>query len=139
MENGADRYSILTMGNLKIIQERERFLSRLLKDRGITSLEDSRIFEAGCAGGYNLRLMVQWGARPENVVGMDLDSAAVDYCRSHASDITVHHGSADLVPEDSQSFDIALAFTLFSSVPTDEISRGIAAELVRIVRPGGLI
>jgi len=133
------RHSILDPGNLLIIQERERLLLRTLRRHGIRALDDVRVFEAGCAGGYNLRQMVQWGARPENVVGMDLSEESVAYCREHAPSIPVHCGSAAAIPEADRSFDIAFAFTLFSSVPDDDVARGIGRELVRIVRPGGLI
>ncbi len=134
-----NRHSLFETGNLLMVEERERYLAHLLRKRGISSLDGVRVFEAGCAGGYNLRMFVQLGARPENVVGMDLDGASVDYCRARASDITVHHGSADDVPEETASFDICLAFTLFSSVPDDTIAQGIADELVRITKPGGMI
>lgn len=134
-----NRHSLLETGNLLMVEERERYLAHILRKRGLTSLETTRVFEAGCAGGYNLRMFVQLGARPENVVGMDLDGASVDYCRARASDIEVHHGSADDIPEATASFDISLAFTLFSSVPEDSIAQGIADELIRITKPGGLI
>jgi SAM-dependent methyltransferase len=122
-----------------MVEERERYFAHVMRRRGVDSLESLRFFEAGCAGGYNLRMFVQLGARPENVVGMDLDGASVDHCRARASDIIVHHGSADSIPEDAATFDISIAYTLFSSVPTETISEGIAHELVRITKPGGLI
>lgn len=134
-----NRHSLLETGNLLMVEERERFFAHLLRRAKVESLESLRFFEAGCAGGYNLRMFVQFGARPENVVGMDLDGASVDYCRARASDITVHHGSADEIPEPAESFDVSIAFTLFSSVPTEEISQGIANELLRVTKPGGMI
>jgi SAM-dependent methyltransferase len=133
------QHSILHMGNLLMVQERERFLSRLLARQGIKSLEAIRGFEAGSSTGYNLRQLLQWGARPENLAGIDLDPAAVDYCRAHSPEIRVHHGSADSIPEPDEHFDLALAFTLFSSVPDEDVAHGIARELFRITRPGGLI
>jgi SAM-dependent methyltransferase len=133
------QHSILHMGNLLMVQERERFLSRLLAKQGVDSLDQFRAFEAGCSTGYNLRQILQWGARPENLAGIDLDPAAVDYCRAHAPEIRAHHGSADSIPEPDESFDLSLAFTLFSSVPDEDVSYGIARELFRITRPGGLI
>lgn len=131
--------SILHMGNLLMVQERERFLSRLLARQGIDSLDQIRAFEAGCSTGYNLRQILQWGARPENLAGIDLDSGAVDYCRARSPEIRVHHGSADAIPEPDEHFDLSLAFTLFSSVSDEDVAHGIARELFRITRPGGLI
>jgi SAM-dependent methyltransferase len=131
--------SILQPGNLLMVQERERFLAGFLRRAGLHSLDETRVFEAGCSTGYNLRQMVQWGGRPENMAGIDLDPAAVDYCKAHAPEIRVHSGSADAISEPDESFDLAFAFTLFSSVPDEEVSAGIARELARIVRPGGFI
>jgi SAM-dependent methyltransferase len=133
------RHSILEMGNLLMVQERERFLSRLLARLRVDSLESFSMFEAGCSTGYNLRLMVQWGGRPENMAGIDLDPTAVDYCKSHAPEIRIHAGSADAIPEADDSFDLSIAFTLFSSVPDEDIAHGIARELYRITKPGGIV
>lgn len=134
-----ERHSILEPGNLLMVQERERLLLAVLRRHGIERLDGIRAFEAGCSTGYNLRLMVQWGASPADQAGMDLDPAAVAYCRSHSPEIRVHEGSADAVPEPAESFDLALAFTLFSSVPDEDVALGIARELFRVTRPGGLI
>ena len=132
-------HTILQPGNLLMVQERERLIARLLRRAGWTSLSDLRAFEAGCSTGYNLRLLVQWGARPENLAGMNLDGGAVDYCRAHASDIRVHAGSAASIPEPDGRFDLSLAFTLYSSVPDEDVAHSISRELYRITRPGGLI
>ena len=131
--------SILNPGNLLMVQERERFLAKLLRKAGWESLDALRAFEAGCSTGYNLRMLVQWGARPEHMAGIDLDPDAVEYCKAHSPEIRVHGGSADAIPEDDGAFDLAIAFTLFSSVHDDATSAGIANELLRIMRPGGLL
>lgn len=133
------QHSILEMGNLLMVQERERLLSRIFRRHGLKTLDGVRAFEAGCSTGYHLRLMVQWGARPEDQAGIDINPAAIAYCRSHSPEIRVHEGSAVAIPEPDVSFDLAFAFTLFSSVPDEETSMRIAREMFRIVRPGGLI
>lgn len=133
------RHSILEPGNLLMVQERERLLLRILRRYDYESLDCVRVFEAGCSTGYNMRLFVQWGGRPENIAGIDLDPAAAEYGRQHSPEIRVHEGSADAVPEPDESFDIALAFTLFSSVPNEDVAHGIAREMFRITRPGGLM
>jgi SAM-dependent methyltransferase len=135
----ATRHSLLEPGNLLVIQERERHLARVLCDLGYQSFEGARVIEAGCAGGYNLRQAVQWGARPDDVVGIDLDEEAVGYCRERMPAARVHCGSAEAIPEPDRSFDIALAFTLFSSVPEEGTAAAIGAELLRVLRPRGVV
>jgi len=129
----------LDMGNLLVAQERERFLARLLLKHGITSLESLRVFEAGCAGGYTLRLMVQWGARPEHLSGVEIDASAAAQSSRNSPEIHVHVGSAHDLDEPDQVFDISLAFGLFSRVLDEDLAHGIARELFRITKPGGLI
>lgn len=132
-------YSILLPGNLAMVQERERFILGLLRKSGWAHLRELRVFEAGCSSGYNLRQFLQWGARPEHLAGMDLSEVAVQEHRSLSPNIRVHLGSAESIPEPDATFDLSLAFTLFSSVPEDSTLAGIARELLRITRPGGLI
>jgi len=133
------RHSILDLGNLMMVQERERFLARLFRRQGYDTLANLHGFEAGCSTGYNLRMLVQWGADPANLAGMDIDPSAAAYVRSRSPEIRTHTGSAEAIPEADESFDLSMAFTLFSSVPDEDVSRGIARELFRITRPGGLI
>lgn len=132
-------HSILQPGNLLMVQERERLIAKLLRRAGFETLDGLRAFEGGCSTGYNLRLLVQWGANPRDLAGMDLDEAAVEYVKAHSPEIRVHAGSADRIPEPDARFDLAMAFTLFSSVRDEDVSKEIAAELFRITRPGGLI
>jgi SAM-dependent methyltransferase len=135
----ASRDSILEPGNLLIVQERDRFLSRLLRAQGWQSLTHLAAFEAGCSTGYNLRLLVQLGASPGLIAGMDVDPAAVAYVGSHSPEIRVHTGSAGAVPERDESFDLSMAFSLFSSVKDEAVARGIARELLRVTKRDGFI
>lgn len=130
---------LLDQGQLLATQERERALSRALRDRGFTNLESARIFEAGSSNGHNLRQFVQWGARPENVAGIDLDPDRVNYCKAHSPAIRVHHGSATSIPEPDSDYDITVAFSLFSRLRDEETAAKVASELFRITRPGGVI
>jgi SAM-dependent methyltransferase len=133
------RYSILNPGDLAIIQERERALNRVLRRYGYASLEGVRVFEAGCGGGYNLRMFQQWGCRPEDLAGIDIDGERIAQLRADNPGFRVHEGSAASVPERDESFDIAIAFTLFSSVPDEATAAAIAGEMSRVTRAGGLL
>jgi len=126
-------------GTLLVEQERERLLAKVLRGRGWGSLEDMRLFDAGCGSGDNLRLFTRWGARPSNLMGMDSDPELTAYCVSRSPEIRIHTGNAERVPEPDRSFDVSLAFTLFSTVHDEELRSTIAAEMFRVTKPGGLI
>lgn len=133
------RHSILHPGNLRLVQEREREIAKLLARWQDGSLENLTVFEAGCGGGYNLRMLVQWGCAPENLYGVDINEAQIAYARSHSHGIPFHVMSAHQVPQPDGAFDMSIAFTLFSSVREEELAASIAAEMYRLTRPGGLI
>ncbi|GAB4320592.1 MAG: hypothetical protein Kow0010_00460 [Dehalococcoidia bacterium] len=106
---------------------------------GYRSLDTVRAIEVGCGGGYNLRHLVQLGATPANLAGVDISADALAYCEAHSPGFRLHRCDAITIPEPSASFDLGLAFTLFSSIPSPGKCRDIALELVRVVRPGGVI
>lgn len=131
--------TILGPGNLLMAQERERYLAGVLRGQGYESLEGLRCFGAGRSSGHNLHTFIQWGAHPSDLAAIDMDAEMAAHMRTHSPEIRMHEGSAEAIPEGDESFDLSIAFTLFSSVPDEDVSRAIAGELFRITRPGGLI
>lgn len=83
--------------------------------------------------------MLRYGADPEHLHGMDLLPDRVAAARRRYSSIDVAVGDAAALAFPDASFDIALQFTLLSSVLDETVRLRIAAETVRVLRPGGLI
>lgn len=105
-----------------------------------TSLADYKFLEVGCGAGFWLRQFLQWGARPENVFGLDVVPARVEKARSLCpAGVTVQGASAARMTFPNESFDIVLQATVFSSILDPEIRTAVAAEMLRVLRPGGLI
>jgi ubiquinone/menaquinone biosynthesis C-methylase UbiE len=71
------------------------------------------------------------------VSGVDLLPERVEAARQNAPWATFTVGSADRLPDPDGSYDIATAITLFSSVPSPDLEAAIAAEIGRVLRPGG--
>lgn len=122
-----------------MLDERRLLVAEVLRRAGRDDARGLRVFEAGCSSGYNLREFVQLGADPRDLAGIDISAEKVEAGRLIAPLLRLHAGDAQVVPEPDASFDIGLAFTLFSSVPGEAASAAIAAELMRVVRPDGLI
>ena len=68
----ADRYSYFDRGSLLLVQSRERHALQLLAEQGCRPLDRKKIVEVGCGTGSWLRDFIRWGARPENLAGVDL-------------------------------------------------------------------
>lgn len=69
--------------------------------------------------------------------GVDLDADAVRLASQQLPWATFIEASADRLPFDDATWDVVLASALFSSLPSIEIERAVAAETARVLAPGG--
>jgi SAM-dependent methyltransferase len=87
------------------------------------------VFEAGCGTGL---LLQQAAAVARRAVGLDLSRGML--ARARARGLDVVQGSITAVPLPSRSFDLVYSMKVLAHVPP---IREAAAELARLVRPGG--
>jgi ubiquinone/menaquinone biosynthesis C-methylase UbiE len=122
------------------MQERERRLLTLLRRHGFALLDTSKILEIGCGTGYWLREFIKWGARPENITGVDLLSERVTEAKKLCPEaIQVQCGSAAELAFPSDTFDLVLQSTVFTSVLDASMKQQMASEMLRVVKSDGLI
>jgi SAM-dependent methyltransferase len=121
-------------------QERERHVLRLLDRYRLMPLAGKKILEIGCGTGKWLRDLIAWGADPELLFGIELLPASAARARRLCpQSVTISCGNAASLSFDSGSFDLVLQATVFTSVLDREMKRAIAAEMLRVLRPGGTI
>jgi ubiquinone/menaquinone biosynthesis C-methylase UbiE len=117
----------------------ERAVS-LLRRHGFTQLEQKKILEVGCGSGFWLRQFVQWGVKPENLVGIDLLSDSIvrgkELC---PSGISLQCGDANSLDFEKDSFDVVTQFTVFSSVLDQDTQANLADEICRVTKPEDVI
>lgn len=110
-------YSRFNRAYLHEMQEREQRLLALLVRYGWRSLASKSMLEIGCGEGEILREFVKWGARPENIVGIDLIpervAEAIELC---PKGVKIHQGSAVQLPFPEKTFDLVMQSTVFTSV-----------------------
>ena len=80
------------------------------------------------------------GARPENLAGVDLlpDSIAEAKALCPAG-VTLRCASAAEVDFPDDTFDLVLQSTVFTSILDDGLKRQIATEMLRVLKPDGVI
>ncbi len=123
-----------------MMQDVERRLLVLLAQHGVTSLNGRRILEIGCGTGNWLREFVKWGAHPRDVVGMDLLGERVSEAKALCAEgVRLFCGNATTLPVRTASFDLVAQFTVFTSVLDTDLKRQIASEMIRVIKPDGLI
>ena len=139
-QRGDFRYSWFNPGHVFQYQELERRMLVALEQHGLASLDTMKIFEIGCGTGYGLREFIKWGARPQNVTGVDLLSDRVAIARQLCPEgIRIECGSATKLGFSDGCFDLVLQSTVFSSVLDPSIRQQIASEMLRVVKADGII
>ena len=93
----------------------------------------TRVLDVGCGRGDLCAAAAARGARP---LGVDLAEGMLDAAREAHPDLQFRRGDAEDLPLETASFDAALAAFVVNHLPHPE--RG-AAELRRVVRPGGRV
>jgi SAM-dependent methyltransferase len=120
-----------------VFQERERALLYVLRAQGLLPLTDSRIIDIGCGTGGVLRDFLRYGAAPENLVGVDLIPERIEAAGQFAPNIDLRVADAADLPFADRTFDMALCFTVFSSIISAQTRELVAREMLRLLRPGG--
>lgn len=121
-------------------QDRERKALVLLRRHKCMPLTDKTILEVGCGSGAWIQQFIRWGARPENMTGIDLRPEPLTKARQTLpASVRLELGNAAALPFAGGLFDIVLQSTVFTSVLDPGIRQRIASEMLRVLKPGGLI
>lgn len=134
-----DTYSLSNASHLFAIQQRQRAILQMLKRCDMFPLADKRILELGCGSGGVLLEWLSYGAAPSNLFGTDLLAERVTRARALLPHVGVNCADGRSLPYPDHVFDVALSFTVFSSILDPALCYTVANELLRVVRPGGLV
>ena len=133
------RYDYWRPDNLFIYQARERAVLELLDAAGVLPLAGRRVLDVGCGDGAVLLDMLRYGATAEALHGVDLLPDRVESARARLPGAHIDAADARQLPYEDGSFDLTLGFTMLSSVVDPHARREVAAEMLRVTRPGGLV
>jgi ubiquinone/menaquinone biosynthesis C-methylase UbiE len=130
-------YSWSRPGNLLMHEQVLRNSIALLSRAGLFPLRDRKAADIGCGfGGWLLEFM-EWGADPTNLGGVDLMPDRVAFARHRIPGADLHEGSASRLPWPGECFDLVSQFLVFSNMFDPALKRAAAAEMLRILKPGG--
>ena len=138
----ADRgwYSWFNQAHLLAMQEVERSLVTALVRHGRSRLDSVTVLDVGCGTGAWLREFIKLGARPEHLSGVDLVAERIAEAEQLCpASVTLRCGNAASLDFQSGTFDLVLQSMLFTSVLDPQMRRSIAAEMLRVTSPDGLI
>ena len=133
------RYSLSDPGALFLYQQRTRDVVRLLVRAGYFPLDGARILDVGCGGGGWLVDFESWGARQDNLAGIDVDRSRLARARERLPAADLREGDGEVLPWPAGSFDLVVQSMAFTSILRTELRVALAAEMTRVVRPSGAI
>lgn len=115
---------------------RARVLSRMLVSTVGTDLTHLRVVDVGCGTGAFLRQLIDWGATPANLTGTEFHQDRLDIAAARtAPGVGWHEGRLSALP--AAGADLVAAQTVFSSILDPGLRQQLAAEMWRMLRPGG--
>ena len=132
-------YSCFEPSHLLLHHSRERVMLRLLDDHGFYPLGDRKILDVGCGDGTPLQEFVKYGALPRSLYGADLLDFEIKRATALNPAINFSVGNAEQLPFVSASFDLVMQWTVFTSVLNWQTRISIANEMLRVLKPDGLI
>jgi ubiquinone/menaquinone biosynthesis C-methylase UbiE len=102
-------------------------------------LAGRRVLDVGCGSGRWLLEFLQWGANPKDLAGIDLIPERVDAAKVRVPQAEIQMADATSLPWPDGSFDVVSQFTVFTSILDDQIKQKCAAEMLRVLKLGGVI
>ena len=132
-------YSPFNIASLFISHNREKELLRVIKKFVGSELLDKKILDVGCGSGGMLRRFIDYGALPENLYGIDLLPDRIEMAKKLSPHINFYLGNAAKLPFEDDFFDIVMQFTVFTSILDYSLKQKIAQEMLRVLKPDGII
>ncbi|MBO0722317.1 MAG: class I SAM-dependent methyltransferase, partial [Blastocatellia bacterium] len=97
---------------------------------------DRVILDAGCGTGGNLEWLARYAGNGR-VVGIDLISTAIEFCRKRNHEHLVQASATDL-PFADESFDLITSFDVLAHIQGRGADERAAREMFRVVKTGGV-
>ena len=135
----AKAYSAFEPDALYTVQSREWATASLLRRSGIPSLANMDILDVGCGTGGEMRRMTVYGADPARLVGIDVTPIRIEEAKRALPMMRFELGSAHAMPFPDASFDLITQFVTLCSVTHPGLRTAIATEMLRVLRPTGVI
>jgi ubiquinone/menaquinone biosynthesis C-methylase UbiE len=132
-------YSWFNQANLFTLHQRQRTILTALKSKDIIGISKLKIFEMGCGSGGVLTEILNFGASPRNLFGIDLLADRLVHAKAQLPASHFINSDGQNIPFPSHSFDLVLQFTALSSILDSNLRAQITRDMLRVLKPNGII
>ena len=117
----------------------KKTMAMVLFNNGLKALGKLEILDIGCGTGGWLRTLLDWGAVPGRLHGIDLLADRIAVAKKLSPHIDFQVATAWPIPFDRCSMDLITANTVFSSIIDPDARVALAEEMARVLRHDGHI
>lgn len=120
-----------------MIADRQKNILKFLKRFSRAEICELQIMELGCGSGGVIKEFTRFGATPTHLSGVDLLIDRLTQASEELADCSWINANGQYLPFQAEFFDLLLQFTAFSSILDPVIKSDMAAEMLRVLKPGG--
>ena len=133
------QYSIFNPAQLFALQQRERYLLKLLISHQCHNLAESISLDLGCGSGNLLNNLSSYGAAPHRLFGVDLMPDRLKNAKLLNEQFGVVQSDAGRLPFPKATFTLIFQSTVFTSILDEPLKIQVAQEMLRVLQLDGLI
>jgi ubiquinone/menaquinone biosynthesis C-methylase UbiE len=111
-----------------------RALQRMDIDR-----DAARILDVGCGSGAGLIQLMRLGFTQQQMSGVDISPERIEAAKKTLPLADFRCESADAMSYADGEFDVVIESTMFVLLPSEDLARGIARDMIRVTKPGGYL
>lgn len=126
-------------GNRAIHAERAAVVRDVLERGGLAPLGRRRVLDLGCGSGEVLASLLELGAAPEDLYGVDLCPEEIEVARRAHPEIHWQCTNGEELPYAPGFFGLVLLFTVLSSIRDDAMARDLVAQVDRVLHRDGAL
>lgn len=118
---------------------RDQLVFDAISERFGKQLVNIRALEVGTGYGHELAKLRRFGVAWDGLTGIDFLLPRLKRARKSYPAISFSLADAVSLPFPDASFDLVLQFTCVMHALTQHVQRAMCAEMIRVLRPGGMI
>jgi SAM-dependent methyltransferase len=135
----ADLYSPWQPAEIFFKTGRKAVAAGMLNEARVFPRTGDTCLEVGCGAAGWLADFISWGVREQDLHGIDIDALRIRRAKEILPAADLRIGDAAKLPWNDGSFSIVISSTVFTSVLDRGVRSLIAAEIVRVLAPGGAL
>jgi ubiquinone/menaquinone biosynthesis C-methylase UbiE len=118
---------------------RDHLVFDAIEEKFGKSLDNIRALEVGAGYGHELAKLRRVGVVWESLTGIDFLLPRLNRAKESYPALGFSVADAVALPFSDASFDLVLQFTCVMHALTEQVQRAMCAEMIRVLRPGGMI